>query len=455
MKNFKKWILLLIIAALLIQTPHKISAQDLTPTTNETDTQPSEGNPDTTTSKISDSEQNISDTTQDTSDTEQPIPDNPELPEELPVPIAVKKLKATKVSSSSVLLEWNASANATKYEIYRKKTNRKYQLLNTTEQNSYVDKKLKKNTKYVYKVIAVNAQEKASKSSTITFNNVKAVQIKSKKYTYTQMKNDMKELKAMYSNYCEMTKIGTSVKGRGIYDFAIGNPDAKKSLLVVSTLHAREYICSAEMMRELEYYLENYNRSLNGATPAKVLKNMQIHYIVMANPDGVTISQTKNTKWKANGRGVDLNHNFPAKKFVVGGKRGAQNYSGPKALSEPESLAIANLTKYLIAEQNLQGVVNYHAMGQIIFGNCNIKSIKKDTQSMYKIAKKYTNYADAANYSSTSYGGQYREYVMYILKVPSITIEIGSSAAPCPFSQYEPEFQKNKQVVLQIAKYFK
>ena len=69
----------------------------------------------------------------------------------------------------------------------------------------------------------------------VTFSNTKAVQIRSQKYTYSQMKKDMQELEQKYSNYCEMTKIGTSVQGRAIYDFAIGNPDAEESLLVVST----------------------------------------------------------------------------------------------------------------------------------------------------------------------------------------------------------------------------
>ena len=56
--------------------------------------------------------------------------------------------------------------------------------------------------------------------------------------------------------------------------------------------------------------------SIGGIVPAKALKNMQIHYIVMANPDGVMISQISSSRWKANAKGVDLNRNFPAKKFT-------------------------------------------------------------------------------------------------------------------------------------------
>ena len=41
---------------------------------------------------------------------------------------------------------------------------------------------------------------------------------------------------------------------------------------------------------------------------------------------------------------------------------------------------------------------------------------------------------------------------MDLLNKPSITIEIGSSVAPCPYWQYEIEFQKNRYVVVRIAK---
>jgi hypothetical protein len=96
--------------------------------------------------------------------------------------------------------------------------------------------------------------------------------------------------------------------------------------------------------------------------------------------------------------------------------------------------------------------VNYHAMGRIIYGDCTKGSLKKDTYKMYDIAKKITGYSKAPDSGSgKSWGGQYREYVMDLLNKPSITIEIGSSVAPCPYWQYEIEFQKNRYVVVRIA----
>ena len=369
------------------------------------------------------------------------------------VPSAVRGLHATAQTGTKVRVAWNASENAASYEVYRSAEDGSYKKLVTTMDTHYVDKEVKTGKNYHYKIVPLNTAKKKGKAATIAFSNKTVVTILSQKYTYAQMKSQMKALKSKYSDYCEMNVIGKSVKGREIYDFAIGNPDAQTSLLVVGTLHAREYICVAVLMQELEYYLSNYNHMIGGIKPADVLENTQIHYVVMANPDGVEISQKSYPRWKSNARGVDLNRNFPIKKFVSGGTKGAEGYSGKKALSEPESRAVANLTLKLKKYQKLQGVVNYHAMGRIIYGSCSSKKIAKDTKTMYQIAKRETNYVAAPESSKTkSPGGQYREYVMYMLGIPSITIEVGKTWAPCSYYEYKTEFLKNKNVVLKITK---
>lgn len=369
-------------------------------------------------------------------------------------PDKVSGLRTTCQSDTKVLLEWDASEGAAFYKVYRAVGNDAYKILGETKHTAYTDKSATSGKTYKYKVLPYNAKKKRGEGATVHLNRTQAVNIKTQKYTYLQMQTDMQQLSKQYSDYCRLTAIGKSVQGRTIYDFAIGSPNAAESLLVVSTLHAREYICCTVLMRELEYYLSHYNKSVGGSKPADVLKNMQIHYIVMSNPDGVTISQTKNARWKSNARGVDLNRNFPAKPFNIGGQRGSSGYSGKKALSEPETQAIAALTKKLKSQQKLRGVVNYHAMGQIVFGDCSDKKLKSATQRMYQITRQLTGYRDAGGYSSGNskpIGGAYREYVMDFLGIPSITIEVGSTIAPCSYWEYNSAFQKNKLVVLKIA----
>lgn len=377
-------------------------------------------------------------------------PDDADQP--VPIPSKITGLRTTSQTQTKVKIEWNACENAA-YTIYRKQGSGAYHELATAEKPSYTDKKIKEGKNYHYKIVAYNTLNQEGEAATIAFSNAAIVKIASQKYTYAQMKQQMKMLKNKYSDYCEMTEIGSSVKGHSLYDFTIGSPDADSSVLVVGTLHARECICAAVLMQEIEYYLSNYNCMIGGMKPADVLENTQIHYVVMANPDGVEISQKSYARWKSNARGVDLNRNFPTKKFVSGGTKGAEGYSGKKALSEPESRAIAALTVKLKTKQKLQGVINYHAMGRIIYGSCSSKKIAKDTKTMYQIAKRETNYIAALESSKTkSPGGQYREYVMYLLGIPSITIEVGKTWAPCSYYEYKTEFLKNKNVVLKITK---
>lgn len=361
----------------------------------------------------------------------------------VPIPSKITGLRTTSQTQTKVKIEWNACENAA-YTIYRKQGSGAYHELATAEKPSYTDKKIKEGKNYHYKIVAYNTLNQEGEAATIAFSNAAIVKIASQKYTYAQMKQQMKMLKNKYSDYCEMTEIGSSVKGHSLYDFTIGSKEADSSVLVVGTMHAREYICATVLMQEIEYYLSNYNCMIGGMKPADVLENTQIHYVVMANPDGVEISQKSYARWKSNARGVDLNRNFPTKKFVSGGTKGAEGYSGKKALSEPESRAIAALTVKLKTKQKLQGVINYHAMGRIIYGSCSSKKIAKDTKTMYQIAKRETNYIAALESSKTkSPGGQYREYVMYLLGIPSITIEVGKTWAPCSYYEYKTEFLKN------------
>lgn len=371
----------------------------------------------------------------------------------IPKPASVKGLRTTCQAKKRVLLEWNKSTYAKSYRIYRKTGSGAYRKIADTKKTHYTDRTVQWDKVYNYKILAVNETGASETAAKIKYAPKQVVNPTRQKYSYANMQTDMRELAEMYSDYCTLSTIGTSVQGRKIYDFAIGNPNAKKSMLVVCTLHAREYICSVVAMKQIEHYLSNYNRQIDGIKPADLLNRMQIHYIVMSNPDGVMISQTKDARWKANANGVNLNQNFPATPFRKGGTKGSFGSTGDHALSEPESKAIATLTKRLKKEQQLVGVLNYHAMGRIIFGDCSDNSIKKDTQKMYTIAKKLTGYRSAAGYydGTPSHGGSYREYVMDKLDLPSITIEMGTTTAPCAFWEYSTEYQKNRYVPLKIA----
>lgn len=203
-------------------------------------------------------------------------------------------------------------------------------------------------------------------------------------------------------------------------------------------------------MKQLEYYLLNYNKTVDGKKLSDIFSNCNVHYIMMANPDGVIISQTNKARWKGNANGVNLNRNFPYA-FKRDGSPKDGSYSGKKAASESETQAIVSLTKKLNKTQTL-AVVSYHAMGQIVFGDYGGKNqkLRSDITNMYKIARNTTGYSSAANYGGTS-NGNYREYLTYKMKVPSVTIEVGSVSCPVPKYQYASAFNRNKLLILREA----
>jgi len=118
---------------------------------------------------------------------------------------------------------------------------------------------------------------------------------------------------------------GRSVQGRELSAYAVGRDDAPARLLVVGCIHGSETAG-----------LPIVARLLRAVPPA----GAQLWLVPSANPDGALRGTRQNA------RGVDLNRNFPAG-WHPNGARGGTYYPGPKALSEPESAALATLIRRL------------------------------------------------------------------------------------------------------------
>jgi protein MpaA len=112
--------------------------------------------------------------------------------------------------------------------------------------------------------------------------------------------------------------VGTSVRGRPIVVHVVGDPGAGRSVLVVGCVHGDETAGVA------------ITRSLRAAAPPA---GTALWLVDAFNPDGCAAHTRQNA------RGVDLNRNSPARWRPLTGIF----YSGPRALSEPESRAIHRL----------------------------------------------------------------------------------------------------------------
>jgi protein MpaA len=111
--------------------------------------------------------------------------------------------------------------------------------------------------------------------------------------------------------------IGHSVRGRRIDAYELAAPGASKAVLVVGCIHGNE-LAGIAIARQL----------LTARPPA----GSALWMIPDLNPDGVAASTRQNADL------VDLNRNFPWHWRPLGAP-GDIHYSGPRALSEPESRA--------------------------------------------------------------------------------------------------------------------
>lgn len=109
-------------------------------------------------------------------------------------------------------------------------------------------------------------------------------------------------------------RIGTSVKDRPIVAYHLGNPDARRSAVVLGSMHGDEKAGMAVVQAFRE---------------GKPVKRVDLWVVPTINPDGVAANT------RGNAHGVDLNRNFPHHWAPQSGA----TYSGPKPLSEPESRA--------------------------------------------------------------------------------------------------------------------
>lgn len=81
----------------------------------------------------------------------------------------VSNLKCTKYSGTTLMLTWSKASNAKAYEVYQyNETKKKYERRSIVSGNSYKVTKLKANTKYKFKVRAVNKEVKGTYSNTIS-----------------------------------------------------------------------------------------------------------------------------------------------------------------------------------------------------------------------------------------------------------------------------------------------
>lgn len=257
-------------------------------------------------------------------------------------------------------------------------------------------------------------------------------------------------------HYCA----GKSVCGRPVDVLHIGRTTDK--VLYCAGFHGSEYLT---VLTVLKFFEECAEAMRSGGIVGRYkmsdfLKAKGLTVVPCVNPDGVEIALhgsdaalaykplvdkvSDNTdKWKANARGVDVNHNFNAGWKELKRREISLNITSPSPTrfggthpeSEPETRALANLCRRVHFERAFA----FHSQGREIY--CSFG--KNTPESGFRLAAVLSQ---ASGYRITTpediaTGGGFKDWFIEYFKKPAFTIEIGSGENPLPLSDFEKEYK--------------
>ncbi len=295
-------------------------------------------------------------------------------------------------------------------------------------------------------------------------------------YSYGKMLADLEYLQTCYPSLMTVETAGITHDGRNIPVVYFGNRSAGRSILITAATHAREYMTTQLVMKQLEYYCASYDTgSYNDRKYREIFDNLCIVLVPMVNPDGVTISQygpdaliredlranlnsiyssdvnggfteleqsAYFTHWKANAVGVDLNRNYSPGWEQVNDRPvpSSSLYKGSAPFSEPEVQALIKLTESL---PNLQLAISYHSYGDLVYWQYG------QDEPMWTINSNLATHI--SNLTGCSLGGYSNEagfsnWCVLEKQIPSVTVETGTVPCPLPIDQFSYIWEQNRQI---------
>lgn len=282
-------------------------------------------------------------------------------------------------------------------------------------------------------------------------------------YDYAKLRKDIERLLEVYP-FLQVPSIGNTVLGKNIPEILIGN--GGKRVHYNGSFHANEWITTPVIMTFLNDYLlslTNQN-TIRGLSTSRLYEQTTLSIVPMVNPDGVDLvlhgppvnehlknrvvglnnGDTDFSGWKANICGVDLNDQFPAKWEVEKARNptqpGPRDYGGEKPLSEPEAIAMAELTK----KRDFTRVLAFHTQcEEIYWGFENLEPPR--SEDIVNEFSRVSGYVPVKTIGS--YAG-YKDWFIQDWQRPGFTVELGHGINPLPISQFDEIYEKSLGIFL-------
>lgn len=259
--------------------------------------------------------------------------------------------------------------------------------------------------------------------------------------------------------------IGYSVMKKPLYAFSIGR--GKKEIFYSGGWHANEWHTSKFLMTFLQQ-LTKYDQEKRlwyDYDVSHILDEVTLYIVPLVNPDGVDLVLQGMTKkhpyyeqileinkevtrfdhWSSNIRGVDLNHQWPAgweqEALTSPKKPWPRHYSGPAALTEPEAIAIYQLT----LKQSFEYVLAFHSQGQVIYWGYRGMEPKESEEMVTRLSH-VSSYTPIQTADSDA---GYKDWFIQETGRPGFTIEVGVGTNPLPPSAFAEIWSNNILLALE------
>jgi len=217
-------------------------------------------------------------------------------------------------------------------------------------------------------------------------------------YSYEKYLDDVKKMEKKYEDLIKCVTIGQSHDNRDIILLKLGY--GRRYFTISSGVHGRETINPIVILALIEYYADiyanykeqkailssklkdfnvhlgpEYDEMILGVCIYELLQTFTILFVPLLNPDGYMISlkgfdQIRDEKlrekclskniphreWKYNGRGVDINRNFPSRLWRP---KNSEDY----VASENETIALISV----FHDYKSKGFIDFHSRGKSIY----------------------------------------------------------------------------------------
>ncbi|MFD3257119.1 M14 family metallopeptidase [Paenibacillus lentus] len=284
-----------------------------------------------------------------------------------------------------------------------------------------------------------------------------------KPYDSQALLSDLNRLIEIYP-FLRWRSIGASVMSQPIPEIRIGR--GSRNVHVNGSFHANEWITTPVLIKFLnEYALALTNGiGIRGLYMYPYYEAVTLSIGSMVNPDGVDLvinglpgeepfrsnvlsynrGSTDFQGWKANIRGVDLNDQFPALWELEAARnpkeRGPRDYPGTAPLTEPEAIAMAELTR----QSDFAHVLAFHTQGKVIYwGFQNLEPPISETM--------VNEFARVSGYEPVqtieSYAG-YKDWFIQDWRRPGFTVELGRGVNPLPIGQFDEIYEESLGILL-------